>query len=56
LDRRLHLHARTLVIEHPVTREIVTFTAQLPPHMRHTWDFVGWDESTAPVDPFDPDA
>lgn len=55
LDRRLHLHARTLVIEHPVTREIVTFSAPLPPHMRHTWDFVGWDEKSAPVDPFAPE-
>jgi 23S rRNA pseudouridine955/2504/2580 synthase len=55
LDRRLHLHARTLVIEHPVTREIVTFSAPLPPHMRQTWDFVGWDERSAPVDPFAPE-
>ncbi len=52
LDRRLHLHARTLIMEHPVTREIVTFTAPLPPHMHHTWDYVGWDEGMAPVDPF----
>lgn len=55
LDRRLHLHARTLVIQHPVTREIVTFSAPLPPHMRQTWEFVGWDERSAPVDPFAPE-
>jgi len=54
LDRRLHLHARTLTMEHPVTREIVTFSAPLPPHMRQTWDYLGWDERSAPVDPFLP--
>jgi 23S rRNA pseudouridine955/2504/2580 synthase len=52
LDRRLHLHARTLIMEHPVTREIVAFTAPLPPHMRQTWDYVGWNDGMAPVDPF----
>jgi 23S rRNA pseudouridine955/2504/2580 synthase len=55
LDRMLHLHARTLIIEHPVTKEIVTFTAPLPAHMRRTWDFVGWSEADAPVDPFAPE-
>ncbi len=55
LDRMLHLHARTLIIEHPVTKEIVTFTAPLPAHMRRTWDFVGWNEADAPVDPFAPE-
>jgi 23S rRNA pseudouridine955/2504/2580 synthase len=51
----LHLHARTLIIEHPVTKEIVTFTAPLPAHMRRTWGFVGWNETDAPVDPFTPE-
>lgn len=55
LDRMLHLHARTLIIEHPVTKEIVTFTAPLPPHMKRTWDFVGWSEADAPIDPFAPE-
>jgi 23S rRNA pseudouridine955/2504/2580 synthase len=55
LDRILHLHARTLIIEHPVTKEIVTFTAPLPAHMRRTWGFVGWNETDAPVDPFTPE-
>ncbi len=52
LDGRLHLHARTLIMEHPVTREIVSFTAPLPPHMRKTWSYVGWDEGSAQIDPF----
>jgi 23S rRNA pseudouridine955/2504/2580 synthase len=55
LDRMLHLHARTLIIEHPVTKNIMTFTAPLPPHMRKTWDYVGWQDSDAPVDPFAPE-
>jgi 23S rRNA pseudouridine955/2504/2580 synthase len=52
LDRRLHLHARTLILEHPVTRKRLTFTAPLPPHMKKTWEYVGWDERNAPADPF----
>ncbi len=52
LGRKLHLHARTLIIEHPETGKILTLTAPLPEHMQKTWDFVGWDVSHAPVDPF----
>lgn len=33
---QLHLHARELCFEHPVTRRMLHFTAELPPHMQHT--------------------
>ena len=57
IGRKMHLHARSLTIEHPESGAILNLTAPLPPHMVHTWDFVGWHVSHAPVDPFNmPDA
>jgi len=52
LSKKLHLHARSLTIMHPVTNKILHVTAPMPEHMQKTWDFVGWDVSHAPVDPF----
>ena len=52
IGRKLHLHARSLTIEHPATGATLHITAPLPAHMQHTWDFVGWHVSHAPVDPF----
>ena len=53
IGRKLHLHARSLSFEHPVTKQTVTFVAQLPPHMKTTWDYVGWNPEWAPADPFE---
>lgn len=55
ISRKLHLHARTLILEHPVTGATLTVTAPLPEHMQRTWDFVGWSASDAALDPFDPE-
>lgn len=55
VSRKLHLHARSITFEHPVTKEILTVTAPLPPHMQATWDFVGWQAGDAPADPFAPE-
>ncbi|MEL6682233.1 MAG: RluA family pseudouridine synthase [Pseudomonadota bacterium] len=52
IGRKMHLHARSLTIEHPVTKAILHLTAPLPDHMQHTWNFVGWMVEHAPVDPF----
>lgn len=52
LARQLHLHARAVVFQHPVTKRMVTAVAPLPPHMRATWDYVGWDADYGIVDPF----
>jgi 23S rRNA pseudouridine955/2504/2580 synthase len=49
---RLHLHARSLVIEHPTTKGQLSLTAPLPPHMQDTWDLMGWSPADVPVDPF----
>lgn len=52
VSRKMHLHARSLTIEHPVTGAVLHLTAPLPEHMQRTWDFFGWTVSHAPVDPF----
>ena len=51
-SRKLHLHARSLTIEHPVTKEVMTFTAPLPEHMARTWKALDWKEGDVPADPF----
>ena len=52
VSRKLHLHARSLTIEHPVSGEIMTFTAPLPDHMAKTWKMLDWNEKDVPADPF----
>ena len=53
VSRKLHLHARSLAFDHPVTGRRVSISAPLPDHMRRTWDMVGWREGDAPPDPFE---
>jgi 23S rRNA pseudouridine955/2504/2580 synthase len=52
ISRKLHLHARSIAFDHPVTGARMTFVAPLPPHMARTWDTLGWDAAEAPADPF----
>jgi 23S rRNA pseudouridine955/2504/2580 synthase len=53
ISKKLHLHARRLQIEHPVSRKIMEFTAPLPDHMAQSWDTFGWTEDLAADDPFE---
>ena len=53
LSRKLHLHARSLHLEHPVTGAMLHLTAPLPEHMQRTWDYFQWSPSEAPEDPFE---
>lgn len=46
LQKRLHLHARRIVIPHPDGGRI-DVTAPLPPHMRQSWNLLGFDEVSA---------
>ena len=55
IGRKLHLHARSITFEHPVTGAEMHLVAALPPHMQHTWDYVGWNVDHAPRDPFFPE-
>jgi 23S rRNA pseudouridine955/2504/2580 synthase len=56
LSKKLHLHARSLGFTHPVTGERMTLIAPLPPHMKRSWDFLGWSEADVPEDPFEDEA
>lgn len=53
ISRKLHLHARSIAFDHPITGKRITLTAPLPDHMKRTWKTVGWSEADAPADPFD---
>ncbi len=53
ISKKLHLHARSLSFEHPITRKAVTVTAPLPPHMAESWETLGWTEDLAADDPFE---
>jgi len=55
ISRKLHLHARHLSMDHPVSGATMHFTAPLPDHMARTWDLFGWTPADVPVDPFDED-
>ena len=52
LSRKLHLHARSLALTHPVTGARLHLTAPLPPHMARTWETLGWRAAEVPEDPF----
>jgi 23S rRNA pseudouridine955/2504/2580 synthase len=52
LSKKLHLHARSLTIQHPITKADMTFTAPLPDHMAKTWKLLDWNEKDVPADPF----
>jgi 23S rRNA pseudouridine955/2504/2580 synthase len=49
---KLHLHARSIVISHPVDGKTLSVTAPLPDHMAESWKFLGFDEASA-ENPFD---
>jgi 23S rRNA pseudouridine955/2504/2580 synthase len=53
ISKKLHLHARTMGIAHPVTGEPVVIHAELPPHMAESWETLGWEPSFADEDPFE---
>lgn len=52
ISRKLHLHARSLSFDHPVTGKRITVTAPLPEHMQRTWKTFQWAEGDVPADPF----
>ncbi|MGR3804952.1 RluA family pseudouridine synthase [Marinibacterium profundimaris] len=56
ISRKLHLHARALVLEHPVTKRRLHLVAQLPEHMARTWTTFQWDPAEVPEDPFEDEA
>jgi 23S rRNA pseudouridine955/2504/2580 synthase len=53
VSRKLHLHARALILTHPTTKRSLTFVAPLPEHMARTWSLFGWAADGQPPDPFE---
>ena len=39
--------------QHPETRKEIQVTADLPEHMKLSWDTFGWTEDLAADDPFE---
>jgi 23S rRNA pseudouridine955/2504/2580 synthase len=52
ISRKMHLHARAISFDHPVTGKRMRFEAPLPPHMERTWAMFDWNPDWAPKDPF----
>jgi 23S rRNA pseudouridine955/2504/2580 synthase len=52
ISKKLHLHARSITFDHPITKKRMTITAPLAEHMTRTWQNVGWHENDVPADPF----
>jgi 23S rRNA pseudouridine955/2504/2580 synthase len=44
IENKLHLLARRLILPHP-RGGVIDVTAPLPPHMKKTWDMLGFDAS-----------
>ncbi len=53
VSRKLHLHARSLSLTHPITGARLSLTAPLPEHMARTWELFGWRPQDAGADPFE---
>ena len=45
MDMKLHLHARRLIIPHPITKAKIDVTAPLPPHIKAGFELLGFDET-----------
>jgi 23S rRNA pseudouridine955/2504/2580 synthase len=44
IQNKLHLHARRIIIPHP-DGGVIDATAPLPPHMRQSWNLLGFEEN-----------
>ncbi|MEX6725726.1 RluA family pseudouridine synthase [Parapedomonas caeni] len=50
ISRKMHLHARSLTIDHPSGKPL-EITAELPPHMAETWAMLGFAKEAPPPEP-----
>ena len=44
---KLHLHARRIIMPHPLGKGVIDVTAPLPPHMSETFAYFGFDPRAA---------
>ena len=49
IQNKLHLLARRIVVPHPRGKGTIDVSAPLPPHMRQSWNLLGFED--APYDP-----
>ncbi len=56
ISPKLHLHARSIALRHPVTGARLVLTAPLPDHMARTWGHLEWRAADVPADPFEDEA
>lgn len=49
IQNKLHLLARRIVLPHPRGKGTIDVSAPIPPHMRQSWNLLGFDD--APYDP-----
>ena len=52
ISRKLHLHARSIKFQHPVSGKSIFIEADLPAHMQKAWSIFNWNLRWAPRDPF----
>ncbi len=52
VPKKLHLHARRLILPHPRGNRTIDVTAPLPEHMAKTWSYLGFSPNLR-GDPFD---
>ncbi|WP_439576052.1 RluA family pseudouridine synthase [Phreatobacter sp.] len=45
IQKKLHLHARRIVVPHPRGKGTIDISAPLPAHMEQTFNLLGWDAS-----------
>ena len=45
LEGLAHLHARRIIIPHP-DKGTIDVTAPMPPHMRQSWNLIGFDDAS----------
>lgn len=55
VPRQLHLHAREISLPHPSGKGVLRVVADLPPHMRKTWSYMGFrlDQTEDPFEEVD---
>lgn len=53
MSKKLHLHARSLMFDHPTSGARISLTAEMPDHMKRTWATMGWEAAEHPGDPFE---
>jgi len=53
ISKKLHLHARTLMFDHPSNGSRVVLNAGMPEHMTRTWEMMAWEPKEHTGDPFE---